>query len=90
MKKTKIRLPRLTKRQLIVSVTVVVAIAVIVAGYLSGDGWLPKASQLLAAAQERLHGSEGDQNPADDALTARPTAMPAVAMMPPLRQHHCN
>jgi len=67
MKKTKIRLPRLTKRQLIVSVTVVVAIAVIVAGYLSRDGWLPKASQLLAAAQERLHGSEGDQNPADDA-----------------------
>jgi len=67
MKKTKIRLPRLTRRQLIVSVTVAVAIAGLVAGYLSRDGWLPKASQLVAAAQERLYDSEGDQNAADDA-----------------------
>jgi len=67
MKKTKLRLPRLTRRQLSVSMAVVVAIAGIVAGYLSRDGWLPKASQLLAAAQERLRDGEGDQNTAADA-----------------------
>jgi multidrug efflux pump subunit AcrA (membrane-fusion protein) len=48
-------------------VAVVVAIAGIVAGYLSRDGWLPKASQFLAAAQERLRDSEGDQPAADGA-----------------------
>lgn len=67
MKKSKFQFPRLTRRQLSVSVAVVVAIAGIGAGYLSRDRWLSHASQLLAAAQERLHGSEGDQSAADAA-----------------------
>jgi hypothetical protein len=48
-------------------VAVAVVIAVIVAGYLFRDRWLPQANQFLAAAQERLHDSAGDQNAADDA-----------------------
>ncbi len=76
MEKTKIRLPRLTRRQLSVSAAVVVAIAGIVAGYLSRDRWLPQATQFLAAAQERLHDSEGDQNAADaDAAPAEATSL---------------
>jgi len=66
IKRTRIRLPRLTKRQLSVSVAVTVAIAGVVAGYISRDWWLPQASRFLAAAQERLHDSESNRNGASD------------------------
>ena len=67
VKKAKIGLSRPARRQLSVSVAVVVAIAGIVAGYLSRDRWLPQATQFLAAAQERLRDGEGGQNAADNA-----------------------
>jgi len=63
--KKRIRLPRLTRRQLSVSVAVAVVITGIAAGYLSRDRWLHPANQMLAAARERMHGGEGDQNAAD-------------------------
>lgn len=60
------RFPRFTRRQVFVSVAVAIAIAAIVAGYLSRDRWLPQASQLLTAAQERLHGGEDGPTATDD------------------------
>lgn len=67
MKKSKFLFPRLTRRQLSAKLAVVVAIAVIGAGYVSRDRWLPQASQFLAAAQERIRGSEGDSTAAEEA-----------------------
>jgi biotin carboxyl carrier protein len=63
MKQAEVRLPRLTKRRLAVSVAVVVAVAGAAAAYLSRDGWLPEARRLLAAAQKRLQDAESSQAP---------------------------
>jgi biotin carboxyl carrier protein len=60
------RFPRLTKRQLIVTGAVVVAVGIAAAGYFSRGWWLPQASLLLAGAQEGLHDSEGDHGAACD------------------------
>jgi multidrug efflux pump subunit AcrA (membrane-fusion protein) len=61
-------IPRLTKRQLTLAVTVVTIIVVLAAGYLSRDQWLPGASQFVTAAQERFQDSESDSSAADDTL----------------------
>ena len=53
---------------------IVIVIAGTVAGYLFRARWVPQASQLLAAAQERLH--DGDPHAADDASMSAP--MPGV------------
>jgi len=59
--------PRPTKRQLSVFLVILVIIAGSVGAFFSRDLWLPKASQLLAGVQERMHDSEGDRNAADGA-----------------------
>ena len=61
-------IPQLTRRQVILAVMVVITILVLTAGYLSRKQWLPSATQLLAAAQERFQDSESDSNAAEGTL----------------------
>ncbi len=58
---------RLTRRQVLVSSAVAVAIAGIAAGYVSLDQWLPQARQFLAAAQQRVLESEDGPDGSSDA-----------------------
>jgi cobalt-zinc-cadmium efflux system membrane fusion protein len=66
-RKMNARFPRLTRRQVSVSLAAVVVIAGVVIGCLFSDRWLPRASQFVAAVQDRLHDSQRDVSAADDA-----------------------
>ncbi len=68
MRNLSIRLPRFSRRQILVSAAIVIVVAGTAAGYLFRARWVPQASQLLAAAQERLR--DGDPHASDDAFDA--------------------